>query len=156
KHRLLQFEVQPHSRDERGAASMVVAGVGDALRVEGGEQAAPEVRRVITLDDHFSAIVESAVAKEKPLSAEFEVTPVIAGEGVAAPGEADLIELAPPALPFQVRAQFDRLIDLRVSEGFMFTFVPAPTPKNARLAAQLLFEVDPEAVLHAPLKAVRC
>src|SRR5262249_5429182 len=80
---------------------------------------------------------------------------MIAGDGVTDQSEPELIEPAPPALASHISAQRDRLIDFRVGERFALAFIPTPAPEDARLAAQLLLEIDSNAVFDSPLTAMR-
>src|SRR5258708_9803395 len=72
----------------------VVAGVGYELGVEGVVEAAPDVEVVVALEDVFAGAVELAVAEEEAVAAVAEVVLVVALDGVADEGEADLVVCA--------------------------------------------------------------
>jgi hypothetical protein len=77
-----EFQMQAETWNDGRAARAVIARVVDVLQVEGSEQSAPEMRRVVALHDEFAAIGERAIPQEKTAAAEREIETVIAGNSV--------------------------------------------------------------------------
>ena len=69
----LEIHVEPQSRDDHRSTVSVVAGMGDALHVRTGEDATPQVRRVVALRDVLSPVVQGAVAQQEALPAKPQV-----------------------------------------------------------------------------------
>jgi hypothetical protein len=57
-----EFQVKPEPGGQHRAAVTIVAGMVDVLDIQAGENSAPQVRVVITLDNIFSAVIQCAVA----------------------------------------------------------------------------------------------
>jgi hypothetical protein len=72
----LKIDVEARAFDERGAAVLVVAGVHDEVQSAGGEDAAPEARVVVGLEDGLAAVGERAVAEQEAVAAEAQVLAV--------------------------------------------------------------------------------
>src|SRR5262249_60658139 len=64
----LQVDARPE-HDDRSAVA-VVPGMEDELGVAGDVEALDDVRVVVDLGDQLAAVVEAAVAEEKPLAAQ--------------------------------------------------------------------------------------
>ena len=47
------------------AADLVIAGIVDVLKVEGSEEAPPEVRGIEALEDFFRTVGKAAVAEDE-------------------------------------------------------------------------------------------
>jgi hypothetical protein len=58
-----EVSMEPKSQYRDGAESLVIAGIVNVLKVEGSEEAAPEVRGIEPLNDFFGAVSEVAIAK---------------------------------------------------------------------------------------------
>ena len=58
-----EFQVRPHARDQHGAAIAVVARVVHVLKVWTKIDSTPNVRRIVSLDDVFAAVIQRAVAQ---------------------------------------------------------------------------------------------
>jgi hypothetical protein len=59
---VLEFHVGAEGADEDGAAVAVVTGVDNVLGAGGDVKAAPDVQRVISFENVFTAVVELAIA----------------------------------------------------------------------------------------------
>ena len=129
------------------AAVAVVAGVVDALHVDGVIQAAPGVPVVVAFEDVFAAVVELAVAQQEPQPAIFQVVLVVALDGVRDHGDAELVLGAMQAAHGVVAAKLHGLVHLGVGEGLVLALVPAEAAEGAQVAGDVLLGVVAEAVL---------
>src|ERR1700748_1259380 len=93
--------VQPRRVERRGAAILVVAGVGDALRVGREREAGAEVGAVVQLREALVAVAQRALAREGREAAALEVRAMRRGDRVRADGQADDVLVARPARALQ-------------------------------------------------------
>ena len=73
-----EFQVEAEACDEDRAAVTIVAGIGNGLKIEGSEDTAPDVERVVAFGDGFTAVGEAAVAEQETVAAERKILLVIA------------------------------------------------------------------------------
>jgi len=80
---LPELQVDAERRDEDRPAVTVVTRIIDMLHAWRDVNAAPHVQRVVALDDVFTAVVQSSVAKQEPIASSGKVGLVILRNRVA-------------------------------------------------------------------------
>src|SRR5208282_1820902 len=113
-----EFEMEADAGDDDGAAGLVVAGVGDALDVEGQVGAAPDVGGVVELKAAFVAVGERAIAQQKAQSTVRQVLAVVAGNSQNIESETGAVVGAMPASAVVVSAEVQGPIRLRIRPAF--------------------------------------
>jgi hypothetical protein len=61
----LEFQMQTKAGNDDRAADAIVAGVIDVLQIEGSENAAPNVGRVVTLLNRLAPVTERSISQQK-------------------------------------------------------------------------------------------
>ena len=93
------FDVNAKAHHGDGTAVLVVARIGHVLIIDGERNPAPDMRRVIGLEDLFEAVVQSAIAQNEAQPAQRQVAPVIAREPVRDESGAYFVLRTAPRLP---------------------------------------------------------
>ncbi len=69
------FDVNAEAHDGSRAAVLVVAGIRDVLVVDRNRDAAPDVSRVVGLENLFQAVVQRAIAQDEAQSSQSQIAP---------------------------------------------------------------------------------
>src|SRR5258708_20956686 len=80
---VLEVHMKPQTRHQDRSAVAVVAGIVYALQVESGVDTPPDVDVVVSLEDVFAPVIESAIAQQKAQSTQPQIILVIFLDGVA-------------------------------------------------------------------------
>src|SRR5579872_4602393 len=97
--------MKPDGRSQDRPAVAVITGIGDVLNVERAEDPAPQVGRIVSLEDPLVAVVDLSVSQDKSQAPESQILPVIARNSVDDESRADLVELSPPGDPAEIKAK---------------------------------------------------
>ncbi len=117
------------------------------LKIEQGEDAAPNLNGVVRFENILAAVIEAAVAKEKSVASEGEIFLVVAGNAVGNEGDARAIQFSLPAAGVERQAKRVGLIDFCVCVGFVAAFIPAPTAVGEEPSVDGLLEIPPKPYL---------
>src|SRR5579862_131845 len=149
----LKINVEAGAGSEHWAAIFVVAGIIDVLQIEGGEETAPEVRGVESLDNFFGAVSEIAITEEKSEAAEREIFLVGFDDAIGDEDGSHSVIAPLPAIAFRKSAKLNGAVHFGVFVGFVAAIAPAEAAENAKLRRDFLLEIQAEAVTVAPFAA---
>src|SRR5882757_5736528 len=119
----------------------VISGVIDVLHAKRREYSPPKMERVISLDNIFAAVIEAAIAEQKAMTTEREVSLMIARDGIRNKTYAGAIEFSIPSLSVSAGADLHRLVYFRIGKRLMLAFVPSPPAEPAHPAIKGLLEI---------------
>src|SRR5215469_5490895 len=145
--RVSEFDVGAEGRDDHGAAVAVVSRVVDVLEPGSEVDPAPDVQRVVGLDDVFPAVVEASVTEKEAQTPGREIVLMILLDGVGNEGDAGAVLFAMPPRAVGADAQRDRLIVFGVGEGFGLSVVPSDAGESREVRREILLQVEAESVL---------
>src|SRR5580698_3757445 len=98
----LEFDVCAERRYDHRAAIAVIAGIVDMLHAGSNVYTAPNVCRVVSLENILAAVIQLAIAQQETLSSRRQVVLMIFHDGIAHKSYARAVLLAMP--PCAVRA----------------------------------------------------
>jgi hypothetical protein len=109
-----EFQVNAKSGHPHRPAVTVVSRIVDVLKIDPAENAMPEMRIVVALDDGLSAVGQSPISQQKAASTKFKIALVVRRDSIGDERGPNFILFAPPTVAREIRAQFDRLVYLGV------------------------------------------
>src|SRR5712691_9909101 len=139
--------MKPQRRYDYRPAVPVVSRIIDVLQAKRREYSSPKMERVISLDNIFAAVIETAIAKQKAMAAEREVLVMIARDAIRNKNQTGAIEFSIPPLSVAAGADLRRLIHFRIGKRLMPAFVPSPPAEHAHPAIERLLEITAESIL---------
>src|SRR5579871_771478 len=142
-----EFHMGTERRYNHRSAVAVVSGIIDVLHTGRHINSAPDVCRVVGLHDGLAAIVQAAIAEQKTQSAGRQIILVIFFDGIGHKSHASAILLAMPPCTIRAHTTGHSLIYLGVGEGLGLTIIPTDAGEAGEVASEILFDVEPEAVL---------
>ena len=125
------------------------------LQIEGREDAAPDVRRVVTLDDILPPVVQLAIAEQESDAAERQILLVIPRNSIGNKCQSGTIQFSLPLRSLPASADLHRLVHFRVGVRFMLPFIPSPSRKEAEPIGERLFDIHAKSILDGGLQRVR-
>src|SRR5271156_2631718 len=149
----LELNVKAQARNKYGTTRLVISRIIDVLKIAGGEEAAPQMRGVKSLEDFFRTGRKRAIAKQKSQPAVREILLMSRHDLVGDEHHACAIVLAPPLVSFAEEPGLHRVIHFRVCERLIAAVTPSHAPENAQVRRKLLLEIKFKAVFFAALPA---
>jgi len=144
-----EFHVQADALDPYRPPILVVRRIGDALQIEGREQAGAEPRAVIAFPDVFGRVVEPAIADEEVEAAPRQVDGMHARKSAGGEGSGSDIFFSPPGGSFERDSAARQPVDGREREVLGLAIIPAQAREEAGIARDLLFNVEARSVLES-------
>src|SRR5713101_8741589 len=96
--------MQTHTADKHWTPITVISWVRKVLAMRGRERAAPDVHRVVGLDDRLSAVPKVPVSQQEARAAETQVGLMKGRHAIRHDGDADAVVGAAPRVTLHVSA----------------------------------------------------
>src|SRR6267154_1681743 len=128
-------------------AIAVISRVIDVLHSKRWGYSPPKMERVISLDNTLTAVIETAIAEQKAMTTEREVSLMIARDAIRNKNQTGAIEFSIPSLSVPAGADLRRLVDFRIRERFVPAFVPSPPAEQTHPTIKRLLEIATEPIL---------
>src|SRR5215813_2623144 len=110
--------------DDRSAV-FVISRIDDVLEVCTREDAAPQMRSVVTLEDVLPTVGEKAVTEQETPAAKPEIILVVFRYAVGNECGADSVVLPPPACSGVVSSEFGCAVYFCIRKRLVQAFIPA-------------------------------
>src|SRR5579862_4974939 len=108
-----ELHMRPERRHQHRPAILVVSGIDDVLHIRAQIDPAPDVRRVIALQQVLPPISQTPIAKNKSKSTESKILRMHMGDRIRGKRHARAIELAFPDRPEPHHSARKSLVNLR-------------------------------------------
>jgi hypothetical protein len=148
--------MKPERRHNYRAPVAVVAGIIDVLHSGSDIDSAPNMRRVIRLDDVLPPVVQPSISQQETEAAIGQIHLVILLDPVRHERNAGTVLLAMPQCAICPDTLIERRINFGVGKRLGFSVVPSPAGIRRDVSCEILLHVDAKAIFTCDAPDVVC